>query len=361
VIKRDKGKNMTLDELRVKIDAIDDQLLELYNQRMEYVHKVGELKNTTGEPIYRPEREQAILNRLKQQNGGKLTDSAIDALFLEMFAVARNLERPEAIAYLGPEASFTHQAAESKFGAMSAYISINSITGVFREVNRGTAKFGVIPIENSSNGIVSETINCLKEYNLKIIAEVFIQVHHTLASTCDSIKEIKKIYSRDIAFNQCHRFLEDCGLDEVELIPVDSTAKAAKLAMEEPNSAAICSSVAAKMYNLPSLFHNIEDRDDNKTRFFIISNFENLQSGDDKTSMLVNLPNRPGSLVEFLNDFERCEVNLTKIKSHIVEGVSIFFIEFNGHVKDLHILDIMERHKKSIKILGSYVKENDDI
>jgi len=352
---------MTLDELRVKIDSIDDQLLKLYNQRMEYVHKVGELKNTTGAPIYRPEREQAILNRLKKQNDGKLTDIAIDALFLEMFAVARNLERPEAIAYLGPEASFTHQAAESKFGAMSAYLAINSITGVFREVHRGAAKFGVIPIENSSNGIVSETINCLKEYNLKIIAEVFIEVHHTLASKCDSVKDIKKIYSRDIAFNQCHRFLEDCGLDEVELIPVDSTAKAAKLAMEEDNTAAICSDVASKMYNLPSLFQNIEDRDDNKTRFFIISNFENLQSGDDKTSMLVNLPNKPGSLVEFLNDFERCEVNLTKIKSHIVEGVSIFFIEFNGHVKDLHITDIMKRHKESIKILGSYVKENDDI
>ena len=352
---------MTLEELRVKIDSIDDQLLKLYNQRMEYVHQVGELKNTTGAPIYRPEREQAILNRLKEQNDGKLTDVAIDALFLEMFAVARNLERPEAIAYLGPEASFTHQAAESKFGAMSAYLSINSITGVFREVNRGTAKFGVVPIENSSNGIVSETINCLKDYNLKIIAEVFIQVHHTLASTCNSIKEIKKIYSRDIAFNQCHRFLEDCGLDEVELIPVDSTAKAAKLARDEPNSAAICSDVASKMYNLPSLFHNIEDRDDNKTRFFIISNFENLLSGDDKTSMLVRLPNRPGSLVDFLNDFERCEVNLTKIKSHIVEGKSIFFIEFNGHQKDLHIVDIMERHKESIKILGSYVKENDDI
>ena len=352
---------MTLEELRVKIDNIDDQLLKLYNQRMEYVHQVGELKNTTGAPIYRPEREQAILNRLKKQNDGKLTDVAIDALFLEMFAVARNLERPEAIAYLGPEASFTHQAAESKFGAMSAYISINSITGVFREVSRGTAKFGVIPIENSSNGIVSETINCLKDYNLKIIAEVFIQIHHTLATTSDSVKDIKKIYSRDIAFNQCHRFLEDCGLDEVELIPVDSTAKAAKLAQYEPNSAAICSDIAAKMYNLPSLFQNIEDRDDNKTRFFIISNFENLQSGDDKTSMLVRLPNRPGSLVDFLNDFERCEVNLTKIKSHIVEGKSIFFIEFNGHQEDLHIVDIMKRHEESIKILGSYVKENDDI
>jgi len=352
---------MRLDELRVEIDKIDDQLLELYNKRMEYVHKVGELKNTTGAPIYRPEREQAILNRLKKQNQGKLTNPAIDALFLEMFAVARNLELPENIAYLGPEASFTHQAAESKFGAMSSYLPIKSITGVFREVSRGTAKFGVFPIENSSNGIVSETINCLKEYNLKIIAEVFVDVHHTLASRCNSIKEIKKIYSRDIAFTQCHRFLADCGLDEVELIPIDSTAKAAKLAMEEEDSAAICADVAAKMYSLPVLFHNIEDRDDNKTRFFIVSDFENQPSGEDKTSVLVRLPNTPGALVEFLNDFERCEVNLTKIKSHILEGESIFFIEFNGHKDDPHIEEIIKRHKDEIKILGSYIKENDDI
>ncbi len=352
---------MTLDELRVEIDRIDDTLLELYNKRMEYVHQVGELKNTTGAPIYRPEREQSILNRLKAKNTGKLTDEAIDALFLEMFAVARNLERPEAIAYLGPEASFTHQAAEIKFGAMSSYIPIKSITGVFREVSRGTAKFGVIPIENSSNGIVSETINCLKDYDLKIIAEVFVDVHHTLASRCNSIKEIKKIYSRDIAFHQCHKFLEECGLNEAELIPVDSTAKAAKLAMEEEGTAAICADVAAKMYNVPILFQNIEDRDNNKTRFFIISDFENLPSGNDKTSMLVRLPNRPGSLVDFLNDFERCEVNLTKIKSHIIEGESLFFIEFNGHKDDPHIEEIIKRHQDEIKILGSYVKENDDI
>ena len=352
---------MTLDELRIEIDSIDDTLLELYNKRMEYVHQVGELKNTTGAPIYRPEREQSILNRLKANNSGKLTDEAIDALFLEMFAVARNLERPEAIAFLGPEASFTHQAAEMKFGAMSAYIPIKSITGVFREVSRGTAKFGVIPIENSSNGIVSETINCLKDYDLKIIAEVFVDVHHTLASRCNSVKEIKKIYSRDIAFQQCHKFLEDCGLNEVELVPVDSTAKAAKLAMEEEGTAAICADVAAKMYNLPILFQNIEDKDNNKTRFFIISDFENLPSGNDKTSMLVRLPNRPGSLVDFLNDFERCEVNLTKIKSHIIEGESLFFIEFNGHKDDLHIEEIIKRHEDEIKILGSYVKENEDI
>jgi len=352
---------MTLDALREKIDSIDDTLLKLYNERMELVHQVGELKNTTGAPIYRPEREQAILNRLKSQNNGKLTNSAIDALFLELFAVARNLELPEAVAYLGPEASFTHQAAESKFGAMSRYLPIGSIRGIFREVQKGTAKFGVIPIENSSNGIVSDTINCLDEYDLKIIAEVMIDVHLSFATLAEDIKHITKIYSKDIAFGQCRNFLQDLGLDEIELIPVESTAKAAKLALEDKTAAALCPSVAAKLYNLPILFEDVEDNTNNRTRFFIISDFENAPSGNDKTSLLVRLPDKPGSLVEFLNDFERAEINLTKIKSHIVEGQSIFFIEFDGHQSDEKIKSILEKHQHSVKVLGSYVKEADDV
>ena len=352
---------MTLDDLRVKIDSIDNTLLKLYNERMELVHQVGELKNTTGAPIYRPEREQSILNRLKDQNEGRLTDGAIDALFLEMFAVARNLELPEAIAYLGPEASFTHQAAESKFGAMSTYLPIGSIQGIFRAVDKGTAKFGVIPIENSSNGIVSDTINGLDAYDLKIIAEVMIDVHLAFATLNDDITKITKIYSKDIAFGQCRKFLQDLGLDEVEHIPVESTAKAAKHALKDETAAALCPEVAAKLNNLPVRFNNVEDNSNNRTRFFIISNFENAASGNDKTSLLVRLSNTPGSLVDFLNDFEEANVNLTKIKSHIVGGESLFFIEFSGHQEDAGIKEILQQHKNEIKILGSYVKETDDV
>jgi len=352
---------MTLDDLRNKIDNIDNTLLKLYNERMELVHQVGALKHTTGAPIYRPEREQAILNRLKGQNNGKLTDKAIEALFLEMFAVARNLELPEGVAYLGPEASFTHQAAESKFGAMSAYIPMGSIQGIFREVAKGTAKFGVIPIENSSNGIVSDTINCLDEYNLKIIAEVMIDVHFSFATLAEEIKDITKIYSKDIAFGQCRLFLHDLGLDDVELVPVESTAKAAKLAAKDDKSGALCPALAAKLSNLPIRFDNVEDNVNNRTRFFIISNFENAPSGDDKTSMLVRLTNKPGALVNFLNHFEGTGINLTKIKSHIVDGESIFFIEFHGHQEDAHVKKVLSALSDEIKVLGSYVKETDDV
>ncbi len=353
-----------LKKLRDTLDTIDDELLKLLNKRMETVHKVGEVKAQSGGAIYRPEREKEIIDRLEKQSkevGGLLNRSAIEALFLEVFAISRNLELPENIAYLGPEGSFTHQAAESRFGAMSAYLPIASIKGVFREVANKKAKFGVIPIENSSNGIVSDTITCLSEYDLKVIAEVMVDIHHCLATACDNVKQIKKIYSKDIAFEQCHNFLADLGLDEIELVPVESTAKAAKMAVEEPNCAAICSHVGAKMYNLPILFENIEDKGNNRTRFLIISDFENGQSGDDKTSILVQLPNEHGALVRFLNDFDEAGINLTKIKSHIVGGVSTFFIDFNGHKNDSNVASIFERHKESIKFLGSYVREADDI
>lgn len=350
-----------LKELRNKLDNIDDKLLDLINERMELVHQVGVLKANSGGAIYRPEREKEIIKRLEARNKGLLNNAAIEALFLEIFAISRNLELPENIAFLGPEGSFTHQAAETRFGAMSSYISIGSIKGVFREVSTKKARFGVIPIENSSNGIVSDTINCLNNYELKIIAEVILDIHHTLATTCDKVSEIKKIYSKDIAFDQCSRFLENFGLDEVEHIPIESTTKAAKLALNEPNAAAICSHVGAKMYNLPILFENIEDKDNNKTRFFIVSDFENAPSGNDKTSILAKLPNTPGALVDFLIDFDKAKINLTKIKSHIVEGISIFFIDFDGHKNDSNVQEIFKKHEKSIKFLGSYVKEADDI
>ncbi len=353
-----------LKKLRNTLDNIDNKVLDLLNKRMLTVHKVGAVKAHTGGAIYRPEREKAIIDRLEllsNESNGSLNRDAIEALFLEVFAISRNLELPENVAYLGPQGSFTHQAAESRFGAMSAYLPIASITGVFREVANGKAKFGVVPIENSSNGIVSDTITCFTNTKLKIISEVMVDIHHTLATKEDNVKNIKKIYSKDIAFDQCHKFLEDLGLDECELIPVDSTAKAAKIAVKEPYSAAICSHVGAKMYNLPILFENIEDKGNNRTRFLIVSNFDNGQSGDDKTSILVQLSNKVGALSKFLKSFDKAGINLTKIKSHIVEGISTFFIEFNAHRDDDKVKKIFKKYKKEIKFLGSYVRESDDI
>ncbi len=355
---------MDLSELRKQLDDIDNRVLELFNKRVEIVEKVAEYKSRNNETIYRPEREKEIIERLKQINknkNGKLSDELIEALFSQIISTFRNYEKHELIAYLGPEASFTHQAAEKRFGLTANYVPITTINGIFREVAKDKASFGIVPIENTSNGIVSDTINCLNDYDLKIVGEIILNVHHVFASTSSDITKIKKIYSKDIAFNQCSNFLRDFGLDNVELVPVDSTAKAAQLAKEEEFSAAICSEVAAKLYDVPILFRNIEDDDKNRTRFFVISKIDISPSGNDKTTILAKLQNRPGALVDFLLDFKKHQIDLTKIKSHIVGGVSIFFLEFNGHKNDEVISKIFNKYKKEIKFLGSYIKEADDV
>ncbi len=353
-----------LKEIRKKIDAIDNQLLALLNQRMQLVKEVGELKRATNAIIYRPEREKAILDRLKSLNHGPLNSSAIDAIFLEIFAVSRNIELPERIAYLGPSGSFSHQAAESRFGAMSEYMAIGSIRTIFEVVNSGMARFGVVPIENNQEGMVPETADCLEQYDLHIVAEIPMSVHFTFASKVDRLSQIKKIYSKDIAFRQCRRFIDEVvNNPSVALVPVESTSKAARMAAEETDSAAICSKIAAQDYHVPILFENIEDSSDNQTRFFIISKrFVNQRSGNDKTSILVKLAHsdEPGSLANFLQEFNRSSINMTKIESRPAKkGKSFkywFFIDFEGHFEDRNVQDIMEKYKKEIKWLGSYVK-----
>jgi len=355
---------ITLDELRIKIDQIDNQLLELLNERMEVVRQVGELKRSTNAIIYRPEREKAILDRLNKQNNGMLNAQAIEAIFLEIFAVSRNIELPERIAYLGPTGSFSHQAAESRFGAMSEYMSIGSIKAIFETLNTGMARFGVVPIENNQEGMVPETADCLAKHDLHIVAEVPMAIHFAFASKTDHLHKIKRIYSKDIAFRQCRNFIENVvNNPEVELIPVESTSKAARMAFSEPESAAICSHIAAQDHQVPILFENIEDSGDNQTRFFILSkDFVNQPSGNDKTSILAKLAHsdEPGSLAHFLQEFDKEGINMTKIESRPAKkGKSFqywFFIDFEGHFHDEKVQHVMKKFKKEVKWLGSYVK-----
>jgi chorismate mutase/prephenate dehydratase len=331
---------------------------------METVHKVGELKAQSGGAIYRPEREKEIVQRLTTlslEQNGSLNKMAIEAIFLEIFAVSRNLELPEKIAFLGPRGTYTHQMAESRFGGTSEYVAMNSINGVFKEVSSKRAKFGVIPIENSSSGIVNDTLMALNRYNLKIVSNSPMHIHNTFSTNCKNIDEIKKIYSKDVVFAQCREFLNEHKLDNVELVPVESTAKAVQIALEEDFSAAISSHIAATMYGLPIIFDNIEDNDDNKTDFIIVSDFDNLASGSDNTAILAKLSKSSGSLVKFLQVFGDADINLTKIESHVIQNELIFFIEFNGHKNDPKISAIFEEYKKEIKFLGSYVRESDEI
>ncbi|TDB64477.1 prephenate dehydratase [Arundinibacter roseus] len=355
---------MELQELRKRIDSIDDQLLELLSERMTYVKQVGELKRSQQTIIYRPEREKQILDRLDRQNKGLLSRNAIDAIFLEIFAVARNLELPERIAYLGPEGSFTHQAAESRFGGMSEYLVLPTIHSIFESVETERARFGVVPIENNQEGVVGETVDLLREKELHIAAELLLPIHFAFVSQSDSLSQIRRIYSKDIAFRQCSKFLREYFEDQnIELIPVESTSKAAKLAFQEPDSAAICSHIAARLYAVPVLFDNINDSDQNRTRFLIISkNFQNQKSHSDKTTLIANLPNthRPGVLFDFLKDFYDRGINLTKIESRpLRQGSSFrywFLVEFEGHYEDVPVKEILDKHGNNLKVLGSYVR-----
>ena len=355
----------TLDDCRVAIDSIDNEILELLNKRMKVVQRVGEIKSDTGGAIYRPEREKAIIERLSTQskeNDGILNVKAIEAIFLEVFAVSRNLELPERIAYLGPEGSFTHQAAESRFGAMSDYLSLGSINSVFKTLEGKRAKFGVVPIENSRDGIVGETLDLLAKSSVKIVAELYMPIHMSFATHAGKLDGITKIYSKDKGFGQCREFLSQHGFENIEQIPVESTAKAAILAAADPKAGAICSHIAAKLYEVPTMFENIEDEHDSATRFVILSDFKNAISEEDKTSILVKLHDagEPGSLVHFLQDFDDANINLSKIESRPSKDKSgfgyWFYIDFFGHIDEEKIQKVLAKHDGEVTWLGSYVK-----
>jgi len=356
----------TLENCRDAIDTIDNEILELLNKRMKVVERVGEIKNDTGSAIYRPEREKAIIDRLAKkslEDEGVLNKDAIEAIFLEIFAVSRNLELPERIAYLGPEGSFTHQAAESRFGGMSDYLSLNSIESVFRTLESKRAKFGVVPIENSRDGIVGETLDLLSKSSVKIVAELYMPIHVAFATKAKNIESITKIYSKDKGFGQCREFLSEHGFSNIEQIPVESTAKAAILAAEDESAAAICSHIAAKLYGLPTMFENIEDESDNATRFVILSDFKNEKSGNDKTSILVRLKDavEAGALVHFLQDFDAEKINLSKIESRPSKDKDggfdyWFYIDFFGHIDELRIQKVLHEHINEVTWLGSYVR-----
>ena len=358
----------TLDDCRNAIDSIDNEMLELLNKRMKVVERVGEIKHDSGTAVYRPEREKDIIDRLialSKDSDGILNKGAIEAIFLEIFAVSRNLELPERIAYLGPEGSFTHQAAESRFGGMSDYLSLGSIHSVFKTLEAGRAKFGVVPIENSRDGIVGETLDLLAKSSVKIVAELYMPIHMAFATKATKLEDITKIYSKDKGFGQCREFLSQHGFLNVEQIPVESTAKAAIIAAEDPTAGAICAHIAAKLYGVPTMFENIEDEHDSSTRFVILSDFKNSPSEHDKTSILVRLKDavEAGSLVHFLQDFDNEKINMSKIESRPSKDKGgfgyWFYIDFYGHIDDENIQKVLSKHVGEVTWLGSYVKGED--
>ena len=354
---------MNLEKLRKAIDEIDLKILSLLNQRTKKVLDVGKIKNKQGLNHYAPLREKQVYENLLKKNKGPLPNDGLKTIYREIISTSRICEKALCIAYLGPEATFTHLAAIQKFGSAPQFVPLKSISDIFIEVEKGRADYGVVPIENSTEGAITHTLDMFVDSPLKICAEIMLEISHNLLSHT-SREKIKKIYSHAQAFAQCRRWLET-NLKDMALIEVSSTAEAAKIATKESTSAAIGSELAAKLYNLKILTPRIEDEINNYTRFLVIGKTIPEKSGKDKTSILFSIKDKVGALYNMLVPFAQQKINLTKIESRPSRKKAweyVFFLDLEGHLKDIKVKKALQKLEEQcvfLKVLGSYPVEEE--
>ena len=353
---------MKLEDLRKKIDQLDEKIIQLLNDRTDVALKIGELKKENGSSIYAPDRESEVYEKIsKLTKNGPLPSEALKAVYREIMSAALNIERPIAIAYLGPEATFTHLASISKFGSSVNYIPCANIGDVFVEVEKKNADYGVIPIENSTEGAVNYTLDMFIESDLKICSEIVFDIEHHLMTT-QQLKDIKRVYSNPQVFGQCRVWLET-HLPRVELIDTASTTQAAQKASHEAGAAAIASRLAATLYNLNIVAERIQDISGNQTRFLIVGRTVPGRTAHDKTSIMVSIKDKVGALYEMLEPIRRNKINMTKIESRPSKKKAwdyYFFIDFEGHVDDPKVKKMLEQVESKVrflKVLGSYPSE----
>jgi len=345
--------------LRKKIEAVDGQILQLLNERAEIVLEVGKVKSEVGMESYDPRREEEILGRLLLRNPGPFPVEGVSPVFREIISACRSLEVQLTVAYLGPPATHTHLACLQHFGNSIQSLPQESIQDVFEAVEKRKASYGMVPIENSTEGVVNRTLDVLAESEVKICGEVLVRISHDLLSRNGRLEDIEKIYSHPQALEQCRKRLRK-ALPQVPLVETASTAKAAQLASEDPKAAAIANTYAARIYGLTVIESRVEDYLNNYTRFLILSRENGKRTGWDKTSLLLSIPHTPGSLYQALRPFSEKGVNLTKIESRPVKGRPweyVFFLDFEGHVTDARIIETMAQLKENVlflKVLGSY-------
>jgi chorismate mutase / prephenate dehydratase len=350
---------MDLDDWRSRIDDLDDHILNLLTQRAEVALKIGELKRQRALPYFVPEREAQILDRLVSRSPGPLGPEAVRAVWREILSAMRALEHPLPVAYLGPPATFTHQAAARRFGSSAELIPLRSIAEVFDDVERGRAEFGVVPVENSTEGAVNLTLDRLMDSDLPIAGEIVLEVTHHLLGRAGSLAEIKAVCSHPQAIAQCRQWLQ-LHLPEVPVEELSSTAAAAERAKEDPGVAAIASEEAGRAYGVPVLRRRIEDNPNNSTRFLIIGRRPMAPTGRDKTSILFSMRNEPGVLYSILEPFAVRRLNLTKIESRPTKRRPweyVNFVDFEGHrdTDDVRaVLAEVRERCEFLKILGSY-------
>jgi len=352
-------KKYTLDDLRHGIDAVDDRILGLLNERARLVLEVGRVKSELKSDFHVPSRERQIYERLTAANAGPFPSEAIKSVFREIISASLALEAPMKVAFLGPKATFSHLATMQHFGLSAELVPQKSIPAVFEEVEKGHAKYGVVPVENSTEGVVSYTLDMFMESELKINAEVMLEVHHDLLSRTGRLEDIKKVYSHPQPIAQCRKWLEE-NLPNVPLVDVASTAVAAQIVSEDYTSAAIASELAATMYDLKVVRKRIEDQVNNFTRFLIISKKMSEKSGDDKTSLMFAVKDEVGILYRMLEPFAKRGINLSKIESRPMKKKAweyVFFLDLLGHLTDPVIETAVQELKQCcqfVKILGSY-------
>lgn len=352
-----------IEKLREKIDMIDLEILNLLNERAKLAIKIGSIKKEKKLSAHVPHREREIYERLEKENKGPFPNEALRVVFREIISASLSLERPLRVAYLGPKATFTHLACMKQFGFFANYIPVNSIREVFIEVERGRAEYGVVPIENSTEGVVNHTLDMFIRSNLKIISEIMQEVSHHLLSLSGRMEDVKCVYSHSHAIAQCSKWIGK-HLSHIPLVEVSSTAKAAEMCVDDSSAAAIASDLAAQLYGLKIIKSHIEDFSDNFTRFLVISRKHAERTGKDKTSIMFSIKDKVGALYGALKTFTEHDINLTKIESRPSKQKAwdyIFFVDLEGHVEDKKVKEALKKLESQcvfMKVLGSYPISN---
>jgi len=355
-----------LNKIRVRIDELDREIQSLISERAECAQHVAEVKMRAGQKdgsdalFYRPEREAQVLRAVKERNTGPLADNEIARLFREIMASCLALEQPLKVAYLGPDGSYTQEGARKHFGGSIKGLPSAQIADVFREVEAGNADFGVVPIENSTEGVVSYTLDMLLHSSLVICGEVDLSIHHNLITDCENLSAVTKVYSHQQSLAQCRGWLNK-NLPGIETIEVSSNSHAVTLLKDDPTAAAIAGQMASDLYSVPVLNSNIEDQLDNTTRFIVLGKQAVPASGEDKTSLMVMLHNKAGALHDLLSSFAERGISMSKIESRPAQSSGVweyvFFIDIQGHRDDENVLAAitdLEHKSAMLKVLGSY-------
>jgi chorismate mutase / prephenate dehydratase len=351
-----------LKKLRSRIDAIDERLVRLLNERTRHVLEIGQIKQAAGEEIYAPEREEAVLRRVTGRNRGPVTNESLRAIYREIMSSSLALEKPLVIAYLGPEATYSHMASVKKFGASLRYEPMPNIADVFTEVAKGRADYGVVPIENSTEGAVTHTYDMFIHSELKVCAQLMLRIRHNLMSA-GRRDQIKKLCSIPQVFAQCRQWLQ-LNMPKAELLEVSSSSRAAQMAKDDPATGALASELAAEIYSLTIHDRHVQDSSENVTRFLVIGRKSPPRTGNDKTSIMFSVQDRVGALHDCIASFKKSKINMTKIESRPNRQKAweyFFFVDFLGHADDARVkkaLAELAKHTMFIKILGSYPNAN---